>query len=634
MISKIGRRRWNVRFVLAAISGLLILGSVTMIYPFALMLAGSTKSNADNSENRIIPGFLVNRDTLWAKTVEGIFNESLLQMRSTYRNDANSFETTPPPKHLSHALAEEWLAFLKKTNPPPTWYTVAFLEAPNSKNVLPQALRKFRDELNRRFDGDLSRLNETMQTDFPLWNSLTVQSPVHLLRRQTPSQLPMALAIDRFSADQPIEQRTYFYLEGFYVEQFLRPQYPKIEDYNAHHHTHYVSFADLRLSQRLPGEGHTDAERKTWEDFVRSTLNLMWVRADQSAAPLYRQYLQAKYGTIEDLNRIYQTTYPNFDAIPLIQEPPTGGIAGSDWEAFIVGWQNANGGKIYAIPASALRIHGIDFLFQDALRDKYHSIGAMNAALGTSFAAFADIIPPQETVHYNYFLNHIASLRWEFVVRNYISVIDYMAIHGHAIWNTFIYCALAVAGALIVNPLAAYALSRYRPPSTYKILMILMLTMAFPPMVTQIPVFLMLRDLHLLNTFWALVLPGLASGYMIFLLKGFFDSLPQELYESATLDGAGEIRIFLQITMSLSKPILAVVALGAFTTAYSNFIFALLICQDPNMWTLTVWLFQLQSVAGPGVVLASVTLAALPTFVVFVACQQVIMQGIVVPVEK
>ena len=69
----------------------------------------------------------------------------------------------------------------------------------------------------------------------------------------------------------------------------------------------------------------------------------------------------------------------------------------------------------------------------------------------------------------------------------------------------------------------------------------------------------------------------MASGCSIFLLKGFFDSLPKELYESAEMDGAGEFRIFWQITMSLSQPILAVIALNAFTHAYANFMFALLI---------------------------------------------------------
>jgi multiple sugar transport system permease protein len=161
-----------------------------------------------------------------------------------------------------------------------------------------------------------------------------------------------------------------------------------------------------------------------------------------------------------------------------------------------------------------------------------------------------------------------------------------------------------------------------------------MLTMAFPPMVTSIPSFLMLREFSLLNTFAALILPTAANGYSIFLLKGFFDSLPKELYESAELDGAGEIRIFWQITMSLSKPILAVIALNTFNAAYANFMMALLICQDKKMWTLMPWLYQLQQQSCEGIVFSSLLIAAIPTFIIFILCQNVIMRGIVVPVEK
>jgi multiple sugar transport system permease protein len=225
-------------------------------------------------------------------------------------------------------------------------------------------------------------------------------------------------------------------------------------------------------------------------------------------------------------------------------------------------------------------------------------------------------------------------LRREFLTRNFRSVWEVMARHGRAVTNTAIYCGLAVVCALLFNPLAAYALSRYRPPSTYRWLLFLMLTMAFPPMVTQIPVFLMMRELKLLNTFAALILPTLANGYTIFLLKGFFDSLPRELYECAQLDGAGEWRIFWQLTMRLSTPILAVTALGAFTHAYTNFMMALLLCQDEGMWTVMPWLYQLQATSGEGVMFASLVLASIPTLVVFMLCQGVIMRGIVVPVEK
>ncbi len=241
---------------------------------------------------------------------------------------------------------------------------------------------------------------------------------------------------------------------------------------------------------------------------------------------------------------------------------------------------------------------------------------------------------PQLAHHADLFRAHRAEIRRELLGRNYRTVLDYLLFHGRGILNTAVYCTLAVLLALIVNPLAAYALSRFKPAAGPQILLFLMLTMAFPHMVTQIPVFILLRELGLLNTFAALLLPGMASGYSIFLLKGFFDSLPRDLYESAQLDGAGEWTLFWHITMRLSTPILSVIALQAFSVAYANFMYALLICQEPKMWTLMVWLYQLQQRAGPGVVQASLLLAALPTLAVFLACQRVLLRGIVVPVEK
>ena len=92
--------------------------------------------------------------------------------------------------------------------------------------------------------------------------------------------------------------------------------------------------------------------------------------------------------------------------------------------------------------------------------------------------------------------------------------------------------------------------------------------------------------------------------------------------------------MFLRITVPLSKPVLAVIALGTFTFAYGSFMWAFLVCQDPKMWTLMVWLFQLQVWAPQFMVLAALVLAALPTLLVFIFCQNIIMRGIILPVEK
>jgi multiple sugar transport system permease protein len=161
-----------------------------------------------------------------------------------------------------------------------------------------------------------------------------------------------------------------------------------------------------------------------------------------------------------------------------------------------------------------------------------------------------------------------------------------------------------------------------------------MATIAFPPMVTMIPQFLVLQKLHLFNTFAALVLPMIVNGYMIFLLKGFFDSLPRELYEAACIDGAGEMRMFFGITMALSKPILAVLALSTFTAAYTMFLYPLLVAPQQKMWLISVWLYEFQQHANPPAVYASVVITSIPTFILFVFVQGTIMRGIVVPSEK
>jgi multiple sugar transport system permease protein len=152
----------------------------------------------------------------------------------------------------------------------------------------------------------------------------------------------------------------------------------------------------------------------------------------------------------------------------------------------------------------------------------------------------------------------------------------------------------------------------------------------------MIPGFLLTRDLHLLNTYAALILPGVASGMGIFLLKGFFDSLPPELYEAAAIDGAKEWQVFLRITLPLSKPILAVIALNTFMAAYNSWEWALVVCQKQEMWTLAVWLYQFSRWTGgePWLAMASFVLASLPVFCVFLLCQKIILRGIVLPQMK
>ena len=179
-------------------------------------------------------------------------------------------------------------------------------------------------------------------------------------------------------------------------------------------------------------------------------------------------------------------------------------------------------------------------------------------------------------------------------------------------------------------------MSRFNLRGQDKVILFMLATMAFPAMVSAIPGYLLMRDLGLLNTFFALVLPGAANGMAIFILKGFFDSLPQELYEAATIDGASEFQIFRIVAMPMVKPILAINCLTAFIMAYNGWQWALIICQDKSMWTIAVWLYQASMWWGsmPWIVSAGFVIASVPTFIVFISCQKMILRGIIIPSMK
>lgn len=634
IISTTGRKSLGIKIMFVCMYALLALGSVTMIYPFLLLVSGSTKSAVDTPDSVIVPPFLTNDADLYRKHMEGFFNESMAMMRACYQNETPAFRMVEEPKGMNQKFIDEWGRFISEGKLPPCYYAISYTNAEVSRGVIPKNLRKYKSRMSDRFGGDIKKLNSALGTQFETWNNFYLPLEDFMQRFSIVGNSPWENEYYKFKEEMPLNERFYFSADGFYKEMFLKSQYPGgLPQFNKEHGTDWASWAEVRLSRTLPAG--SALEKREWDYFVRNIIHPRWLRVSLEIAPVYRAYLCERYGDIVALNTKYGTSYKSFDEIlPFDGAPPEFGIQASDWNALLQGWKNPESGKEFTIPAQYISIHSVDFMFRDWLMDKYGDLKRLNENIGTAFKSPDDILPSQSGYHFRDFKSRTGEIRIEFVKRNHLTVFDYLFMHGRALINTVIYCFLTIVCSLVVNPLAAYALSRFKPPSTYKILLFLMMTMAFPPVVTQIPNFLLLREFNLLNTFSALILPGLANGYSIFLLKGFFDSLPQELYESASIDGASEIRIFLQITMSLSKPILAVIALSSFTAAYGNFMMALLVCQDRSMWTIMPFLFELQQNSGQGVIFASLLFASIPTLLIFILCQNVIMRGIVVPVEK
>jgi ABC-type glycerol-3-phosphate transport system permease component len=621
IISTIEAKQPRGRLLHAAMFLVLGIGGVAMLYPFLIMISGSVRTELDEQELDLIPAYLVDRAALYRKLLENKYNEDVRILNRAHRDKSFDFRQVRPSERVNGAEVDTFERFLRETKPAHHWRVGGGIYA--NKN-LPWRLRDIQHRLQSRFGGDLDPYNQAMGAATPQWVAIRITPPDWVSRRFDYQDDPLFDAYFQATDAAPLAEQQLVSPTGFFLETIVFPTYGQstTANYNKSHAKPLKSYADFTLPETVPGADDPTL-REEWVKFVRRDLNPSFVVLQNVPQATYASFLTERYGTIDALNRVWGSRHASFPSIPL----PTGqwlrGIERQDYIDFL-----------QRQPPETYRIVGPEHGWRRWLRDTFGTIDAANRAMTTSYGSFDSIPMPIEQQELRYVIDRAGALRWNLATSNYRFVAAELFVQGDAFRNTMILCALAVLAAVIVNPLAAYAMSRFRLRGTYNILLILMATVAFPPMVTLIPKFIMLREMNLLNTFAALVLPFAANGYLIFLLKNFFDSLPQELYEAAAIDGASEPRIFFHITMSLSTPILAVVALEAFNAAYAMFLYALIVAPSPDMWLQTVWLGQFKERASIGPIFAAVLITCIPTLIIFILAQRVIMRGIIVPTEK
>jgi len=605
LIPTVGRKSPPMRLLVAFLYLILSVGAVTMVYPFLMMLGMSVESQYDQASFALVPRYLYSAPALFGKYAEDKYKADITAIGDAYGVPFAKLQDVGPPPASLALSPSAWDMFASSL--PPRMKGVGFggAGASYSPSTL---LDRYHDWLRAHFHNDIAALdksyveeNDTFLTVFPPF-----EQPAR--RGWTPTQMQKSADWAAFQQTLPAH---YFVLVGadpLYRRWLKEEAYASLPDLNHAWGKAFANYDAVTLSAQ--NTGGNAAQRKDWETFVRTRLPFRDVVVAPSALPAYRRFLAAKYGnTIARYDAPYQMALGSFAdaALPSPDALSASGPPLLDWLDFLKS----------AAPAVSLSV--------DTPETRWRA--ARIAPLSFAQAVYVS--------DWTYARTHQAELRQSFLTRNYSLVLQYIVLHGRAIFTTVVYCALAILTALIVNPLCAYALSRYNLSYGNAVLLFLLTTMAFPAEVALIPSFLLLKQLSLLNTFWALILPGAASGFSIFLLKGFFDSLPKELYEAGTLDGASELTMFRAITLPLSRPIFAVIALGAFSSAYGAFLFAMLTCQDKNMWTLMVWLYELQGGGAPQyVIMAGLALAAVPTLLVFILAQNTIMKGIILPSYK
>jgi ABC-type glycerol-3-phosphate transport system permease component len=621
IISPIEAKRTRGKLLYAAMFLALSIGGLTMLYPFAIMVSGSLRSELDETDLDLVPDFFVDLDVLYRKFLELKYNEDVAALNRGHTELAFSFRLAPVPQRVDERQVADFRRFLEDIQPPQHWRVAGAIA---SAKRLPHGTREMQAYLHERFGGSLDAFSQDVGSPTRQWIGIRIPPPIWLSRQFGYQHSSLWEAYFHVAEESDWAEQQLVSLSGYFREVIIGPTYgtSSTDAYNSAHTRPLESFAEFRLPRTVPGEDEPQLRRE-WIEFVTRDLNPSFVVLRSVIDQQYQQFLRGRYDSIAELNRAWNTSFTSFDEPPLPRGRWLPALPRQDYIDFLL-----------TLPPQEYELIGPEYAWRDWLARTYGGIDAINAAYETSYASIEQIAMPVEQMEYAFVADHSRSLRWRYATANYRQVISEIFLQGNAFRNTMVLCALAVAMAIFVNPLAAYAMSRYRLRGTYNILLILMATVAFPPMVTLIPKFIMLREMNLLNTFAALVLPFAANGYLIFLLKCFFDSLPRELYEAAAIDGASELRIFWQITMSLSKPILAVIALEAFNAAYTMFLYALIVCPSEDMWVQTVWLLQFQNRASTGAMFASVLITCIPTLLIFIFAQRVIMRGIIVPTEK
>lgn len=206
---------------------------------------------------------------------------------------------------------------------------------------------------------------------------------------------------------------------------------------------------------------------------------------------------------------------------------------------------------------------------------------------------------------------------------------------GRLLLNTLYYAFGALAFQLVFDVAAAYSLSRLRPVLGNIILAMMVATLMIPAMVLIVPLYITVAHLPIVNISLigspaAIWLPSVANGFNIFLLKRFFDSIPAELTEAATIDGASPLRVLRSIIIPISRPILAVVSIFSLVAVWKDFLWPLLVEGgfNPPRETLNVGIWTASQTAPENMVLAASAIAAVPTIIFFLIFQRNILAGL------
>ena len=216
-------------------------------------------------------------------------------------------------------------------------------------------------------------------------------------------------------------------------------------------------------------------------------------------------------------------------------------------------------------------------------------------------------------------------LQWFNYAKAWHSVSPYIA-------NSLIIASVVTAGGLFCASLAAFAFARYTFPGRQLLFFIIIALMMIPGVLNLIPAFVLVSKLRLLNTRWAVILPGIAGSQAmaIYILRTFFTGIPTDLFDAARIDGAGVWGCYRNVAVPMSKPIIGTLAIMIFVGQWNNYLWPLITLFDNHKKTITIGLAYLtgQHSTDWGPLMAGYVLASLPLIVIFLFSMKTFIRGL------
>ncbi|MBV8544861.1 MAG: carbohydrate ABC transporter permease [Acidobacteria bacterium] len=201
---------------------------------------------------------------------------------------------------------------------------------------------------------------------------------------------------------------------------------------------------------------------------------------------------------------------------------------------------------------------------------------------------------------------------------------------GRAFLSSAIVASLVTISSVLFGSMAGYAFAKLRFGGRERMFGFLLTAIIVPPQVGMLPLFLLMKNLHLVNTYWGVIIPSMVTVFGIFLIRQFMLAVPQELLEAARIDGAGEFRIYWSVVMPLARPILATLATFMFMSTWNDFMWPLIILSNQSHHTLPVALANLlgEHVLDVELMMAGAVITVLPVLLVFLILQRYYIAGL------